>query len=32
NTERADALAPWLNYYNTERNHTGIGTTPINRM
>lgn len=32
NTERADALAPWLNYYNTERIHTGIGTTPINRV
>ncbi|UFS59792.1 IS481 family transposase [Subtercola endophyticus] len=32
NTERARALAPWLNYYNTERIHTGIGTTPINRV
>ncbi|MDF2444524.1 MAG: hypothetical protein JWR01_2727 [Subtercola sp.] len=32
NTERADALAPWLNYYNTERIHTGIGTTPLNRV
>ncbi|MDF2443102.1 MAG: hypothetical protein JWR01_1305 [Subtercola sp.] len=31
NSDRADALAPWLNYYNTERIHTGIGTTPINR-
>jgi len=32
NDERAAALAPWLNYYNTERIHTGIGTTPINRV
>lgn len=32
NTERADALAPWLNYYNTKRIHTGIGTTPISRV
>lgn len=32
NNERAAALAPWLNYYNTERIHTGIGTTPISRV
>ena len=32
NTDRAAALAPWLNYYNTERIHTGIGTTPLNRV
>ncbi|MGO4383611.1 IS481 family transposase [Specibacter sp. RAF43] len=32
NTERAAALAPWLHYYNNERIHTGIGTTPINRV
>ena len=32
NQARADALAPWLNYYNTERIHTGIGGTPINRV
>lgn len=32
NQARADALAPWLNYYNTERIHTGIGTTPISRV
>lgn len=32
NAERAAALAPWLNYYNTERTHTGIGTTPLNRV
>lgn len=32
NTERAAALAPWLNYYNTERIHTGIGATPLSRV
>ncbi|UFS59111.1 IS481 family transposase [Subtercola endophyticus] len=32
NTERAAALAPWLEYYNTDRIHSGIGTTPINRV
>jgi transposase InsO family protein len=32
NQARADALAPWLNYYNTERIHTGIGGPPINRV
>lgn len=32
NSERAAALAPWLNYYNTERIHTGIGATPISRV
>ncbi|TFB92585.1 IS481 family transposase [Cryobacterium sp. HLT2-28] len=32
NDERTAALAPWLNYYNTERIHTGIGTTPISRV
>ncbi|KQV08294.1 integrase [Leifsonia sp. Root112D2] len=32
NQERAAALDPWLNYYNTERIHTGIGTTPIKRV
>jgi len=32
NQERADALAPWLNYYNTKRVHTGIGTPPIDRV
>ncbi len=30
--ERQDTLAPWLRHYNTERIHTGIGTTPINRV
>jgi transposase InsO family protein len=32
NQARHDALAPWLNHYNTERIHTGIGTTPIKRV
>jgi transposase InsO family protein len=32
NQARTDALAPWLNYYNTERIHTGIGGTPIGRV
>ncbi|MEO6201052.1 MAG: IS481 family transposase [Cryobacterium sp.] len=32
NPERTDALAPWLNHYNTERIHTGIGGTPISRV
>lgn len=32
NHARTEALAPWLNYYNTERIHTGIGTTPISRV
>jgi len=32
NTEREAALAPWLNYYNTERIHTSIGATPISRV
>jgi len=32
NQARSNALAPWLNYYNTERIHTGIGTTPITRV
>jgi len=32
NTERTHTLDPWLNHYNNERIHTGIGTTPINRV
>jgi transposase InsO family protein len=32
NDERAAALDPWLNYYNTERIHTGTGGTPISRL
>jgi hypothetical protein len=30
--ERTQALDPWLNPYNTERIHTGIGTTPLQRV
>ena len=30
--ERTQALDPWLTYYNTERIHTGIGTTPLRRV
>ena len=32
NQARTDALAPWLDYYNTERIHTGIAATPISRV
>ena len=28
NQERADALAPWLEYYNTRRRHTALGDLP----
>ena len=28
NDARAEALAPWLKHYNTERNHHGIGGHP----
>jgi transposase InsO family protein len=28
NTERANALAPWLDYYNTRRRHTALGGLP----
>jgi transposase InsO family protein len=28
NDARAEALAPWLEHYNTERNHHGIGGQP----
>ena len=32
NQQRAAALAPWLDYYNNERTHHGIGgATPISR-
>ncbi|SKB98784.1 Integrase core domain-containing protein, partial [Arthrobacter sp. 49Tsu3.1M3] len=31
-THRQAALAPWLQHYNTERIHTGIGTTPTTRV
>jgi transposase InsO family protein len=32
NQHRAEALAPWLEHYNTERIHTGIGATPTSRL
>ena len=28
NTERAEALAPWLEHYNTERRHSALGGKP----
>ncbi|MHB0929698.1 MAG: integrase core domain-containing protein, partial [Candidatus Nanopelagicales bacterium] len=28
NDQRSAALGPWLNYYNNERNHHGIGGNP----
>jgi transposase InsO family protein len=33
NDERTQALAPWLNFYNTERRHSAIGgQPPISRL
>ncbi|OYO18717.1 hypothetical protein CGZ93_00005, partial [Enemella dayhoffiae] len=33
NTERAAALAPWLEHYNTERCHSALGgKPPISRL
>ncbi|UKY49584.1 IS481 family transposase [Streptomyces inhibens] len=33
NTERAQALAPWLSFYNTRRRHTALeGQPPISRL
>jgi transposase InsO family protein len=33
NTDRANALAPWLNFYNTRRRHTALGgLPPISRL
>jgi transposase InsO family protein len=33
NTERADALAPWLEHYNTVRRHSALaGLPPISRL
>ena len=33
NLERADALAPWLEHYNTERGHSALGgQPPISRL
>ncbi|GFG50832.1 hypothetical protein MAGR_22730 [Mycolicibacterium agri] len=28
NADRAAALAPWLNYYNTQRRHSALGGLP----
>lgn len=32
NAERAAALAPWLEHYNTQRYHSAIGGTPLSRV
>ena len=33
NNDRSDALAPWLDHYNTERRHTALaGKPPISRL
>ncbi|MCC6497928.1 MAG: transposase, partial [Propionibacteriaceae bacterium] len=33
NQQRADALAPWLEHYNTERRHGALGGhPPISRL
>ncbi|MCE5287995.1 MAG: integrase core domain-containing protein, partial [Nocardiaceae bacterium] len=33
NTDRAEALAPWLHAYNTERRHSALGgRPPISRL
>jgi transposase InsO family protein len=33
NTDRAEALAPWLTFYNTRRRHTALnGLPPISRL
>lgn len=32
NQHRAEALVPWLEFYNTERIHTAIGGPPISRL
>lgn len=33
NTERAAALAPWLEHYNTQRNHSALGgLPPVSRL
>ncbi|GEK81691.1 IS481 family transposase [Agrococcus baldri] len=32
NSDRAAALAPWLQRYNTERIHSAIGAPPISRL
>ena len=32
NDQRAAALAPWLEHYNTQRYHSAIGGTPLSRV
>lgn len=32
NDERSQALATWLQHYNTQRHHTAIGAAPITRL
>jgi len=32
NTERTQALAPWIHSYNTQRIHSAIGAPPISRL
>jgi transposase InsO family protein len=32
NTARAEALAPFIEHYNTRRHHTAINGTPISRV
>jgi transposase InsO family protein len=32
NQDRADALAPWIEHYNTDRIHTAHGQTPADRV
>jgi transposase InsO family protein len=32
NAERSAALAPWLEHYNTRRNHSALGAPPISRL
>ncbi len=32
NNERAQALAPWIEHYNTRRIHSAIGAPPISRL
>jgi transposase InsO family protein len=32
NTQRIDALAPWIKQYNTERHHSAIGGPPTSRL
>ena len=32
NTDRANALAPWIEHYNTQRHHSAINGTPLSRL